>query len=94
MPIARDVASLDHIIEFAHEITDARPSCAGMASDIVTWSNAIRGPGPRHEELTALVDATCPGRSEKREHSSSTVCVPSSTSPKADLAPPRSKRRS
>jgi hypothetical protein len=37
------------------------PSCAGTASEIVMWVNEIREHRPDREELTTLVDATCPG---------------------------------
>jgi len=61
MPIAADAAPLDHIIELAHRIIDECPSCAGTASEIVLWANEIRERRPGREELTALVDAACPG---------------------------------
>jgi hypothetical protein len=61
MAIAPDAAPLDHIIELAHEIMDECPSCAGTASEIVMWANEIQGRRPSREELTALVDAVCPG---------------------------------
>ncbi len=61
MPITPDAAPLDHIVELAHQIIDACPSCAGAASEIVMWANEIRERRPSREELTALVDAACPG---------------------------------
>ncbi len=61
MPITPDAAPLDHIVELAHQIIDACPSCAGTASEIVMWANEIRERRPSREELAALIDATCPG---------------------------------
>lgn len=61
MPIAPDAAPLDQIGELANEIINECPSCAGTASKIVMWANEIRERRPGGEELTALVDATCPG---------------------------------
>ena len=60
MPLASDAAPLDQIIELAYEIIDKRPSCAGTASEIATWATEIRERRPDREELTALVDGTCP----------------------------------
>ncbi|EIM26852.1 hypothetical protein [Microvirga lotononidis] len=61
MPLASVAAPLDQIIELAHEIIDECPSCAGTASEIAMWAKEIRERRPSREELTALVDATCPG---------------------------------
>jgi hypothetical protein len=69
MPLPPDAAPLDHIVELAHEIIDECPSCAGTASEIVVWTNEIRERRPSREELTALVDATCPGLPEDQRRS-------------------------
>lgn len=64
MPLVSDAAPLDQIIELASEIIDECPSCAGTASEIVMWANEIRERRPSREELTALIDAACPGLPE------------------------------
>jgi hypothetical protein len=69
MPLASDAAPLDHIIELAHKIINACPSCAGTASAIVMWANEIRERRPSREELAALVDATCPGLADDQRTS-------------------------
>jgi transposase len=69
MPLPPDAPPLDQIIELAHEIIDECPSCAGTASEIVMWANEIRERRPSREELTALVDATCPGLPEDQRTS-------------------------
>jgi hypothetical protein len=61
MPIRSDAAPVDQIIELANEIIDECPSCAGTASEIVMWANEIRERRPSREEITALIDAACPG---------------------------------
>ncbi len=61
MRIAPDVAPPHHIVDLGHQIIDACPSGAGTASEIVMWANEIRERRPSREELTALVDAACPG---------------------------------
>jgi len=69
MPTASDAAPLDQIVELASVIIDECPSCAGTASEIVMWANEIRERRPGREELTALVDATCPGLPEDQRTS-------------------------
>lgn len=60
MPVDPDTAPLDAIVKLAHEIVDECPSCAHQASEILLWAGQIRERRPSREELTALVDATCP----------------------------------
>jgi len=55
------VSPIDSIVELAHEIADECPACAGRASEIATWAGEVRERRPSREELTALVDLTCPG---------------------------------
>ncbi len=56
-----DLSPIMNIVELAHEIIDACPSCAGRASEIIVWAEQVRERRPSREELAALIDATCPG---------------------------------
>jgi hypothetical protein len=56
-----DLSPVINIVDLAHEIIEACPSCAGRASEIIVWAEQIRERRPSREELAALIDTTCPG---------------------------------
>ncbi len=56
-----EVSPIEAILDLAHEIIDACPSCTAKASEIIVWAQQVRERLPSREELAALVDATCQG---------------------------------